>query len=349
MMRSPLEAALVGARIDTDLGVEVAAAYGETRAEYEALRSSAGVTDLSDRGSVLVAGPDSRSFLQSLVSQDLDPLRDGEGAMSLLLEPRGKLGVAFRALRLGEHEWWLDTDPGGGGVLAAGLRRFRVRVKAEIADRSGAYGAVGVFGPEAREVAEGALGVAVPQMVHGHVALPGHEGCRLVAAGLPGIPGAYLAGPVEALGPVWGALRDRALPIGRDAMEIVRIESGVPRHGRELDDSVIAQEAFLEHDAVSFGKGCFLGQELVCRVQMRGHVNRFLRGLLVSGDAVPAAGAPVRVGGAELGHVTSAAQSPRLGVVALGYVRREVEPPSAAEVDTPTGPAAAQVLTLPLG
>ncbi len=320
---------------------------GDPVGEYEELRKRAGVADLSDRAQVLVSGPDARSFLQSLISQDLDSLADGDGASSLLLEPRGRLVAAFRALRVGEDEWWLDADPGCGKALTAGLLRYRVRVKVEVTDRGESCRMLRVLGPEAPERAAALLGVAVPSVRHAHVALGGRAGSRLVRADLPGLPGVDVLGPVEDLVAVWRELTGQLRPVGRGVIEIVRIEAGVPLHGRELDSTVIAQEAFLERDAVSFTKGCFLGQELVCRVEMRGHVNRFLRGLTVSGEDLPPPGSPLRVGGAEVGHVTSAAVSPRLGVVALAYVRREVEPPARAEVETPAGPRSAEVVELP--
>ena len=324
-----------------------AADYGDAAGEYEALRSAAGVADIGDRGQVLVSGPDSRSFLQSLVSQDVERLADGEGAASLLLEPRGRLAVALRVLRVAADEWWLDTDPGCGEPLAEGLRRFRVRVEVAVSVRGDSFGALRALGPEAPEIVAGVLGVVVPSPAHAHVALPGYRGCRLVRADLPGIPGLDLVGPAAAVGDARRALVDEVAPVGRSALDIVRIEAGVPVHGSELDGTVIPQEAFLERDAVSFTKGCFLGQELVCRVEMRGHVNRFLRGLVVSGVDLPTPGSAVRVGGAEVGRVTSAVVSPRLGVLALGYVRHEVEPPAAAEVDTAAGAAAAKIVDLP--
>ena len=122
--------------------------------ELELLRTSAGVVDRSDRGAVLVTGPDAFSFLQALVSADLDPLVDGQGARSLLLSPHGKLDVAFRVLRVGDDAW-LDCDPGMGEQLAASLNRFRIRVKAEVIDRSTEWGMVSVIGPAAGDALPG--------------------------------------------------------------------------------------------------------------------------------------------------------------------------------------------------
>ena len=135
---------------------------------------------------------------------------------------------------------------------------------------------------------------------------------------------------------------------GLSALEAVRVEAGVPRQGHELDDTTIAQEAFLERDAVSFTKGCFLGQELVCRIDTRGHVNRMLRGLVVEGDRLPAVGAAVATEERAVGRVTTVARSPRLGVIALSYVRREVVFPAAVTIVDDGEPFAAEARELPL-
>ena len=126
------------------------------------------------------------------------------------------------------------------------------------------------------------------------------------------------------------------------------MEAGIPRQGYELDDTTIPQEAFLERDAVSFTKGCFIGQELVCRIDTRGHVNRLLRGLVVDGDVEPAIGAEITAGEKVVGRVTTVARSPRSGIVALALVRREVEPETSVTVTIGAAAAAAIVRELPL-
>ena len=123
--------------------------------------------------------------------------------------------------------------------------------------------------------------------------------------------------------------------------EEARIRAGVARQGAELDERTIPQEAFLDRDAVSFDKGCFLGQELVCRIDTRGHVNRYLRSLALSRDDVPA-GAELVAGGKAVGVITSVA-----GDAGLGYVRREVEPPADVVVRWDAGEAQARVEELP--
>ena len=266
--------------------------------------------DRSPHGLVVVSGPDATSFLQGLVSQDLEPVADGAAVPTLLLTPQGKLDVALRALRVGD-EWWLDTDAAYGPRLAAALTRFRIRVKVELDDRTAATGLVSLVGVD----------VDAPAGVR---ALPTRWG---------EVAGLDLLGPQDAVAAAWDALPADVPRWPAARLEAFRIEAGVPRLGVDVDDATIPQEAFLERDAVSFTKGCFLGQELVCRIDTRGHVNRYLRRLDIASETVPPAGAAVLVDGRERGVVTSAAADPDAHrVVALAMVRREVEPPAEARV-----------------
>jgi folate-binding protein YgfZ len=252
------------------------------------------------RDLVVVDGPDASSFLQSLVSQDLDPIPVGASGHALLLQPQGKLLVDFYAVRAAEDTWWCVCEGGFGAELAAGLNRFKIRVKAEV--REEPVAALAVRGVE-------------PPSADGVVVFPvewdGGAAFDTVGA--------------EAAIDELSASCDVPLVNAAD-YEAARIEAGVPRQGLDTDERTIPQEAGLETSAVSFTKGCFVGQELVCRIDTRGHVNRYLRRLRSdSGDL--SAGATVRDGDREVGTVTSAA-----GAVALAMLRREVEPASIVDV-----------------
>ena len=255
--------------------------------------------DRSPHGLVIVSGEDAESFLQSLISQDLDGIGDGSSAPSLLLTPQGKLDVLFRVSRVGDA-WWLDTEAEFGPRLAASLARFRIRVKAEIEDRTPSTGMLSMVGA--------AEGVELP-------------GLRALRGG----------STVDFIGPL-DDVRAGAVQTGArtpDEYEVFRIEHGIPRLGVDLDEKTIPQEAFLDREAVSFTKGCFLGQELVARIDSRGHVNRYLRRLQIDGELLPPRGATVHAGDKEVGSLTSVAAVPgESRVVALGMVRREVEPPA---------------------
>jgi tRNA-modifying protein YgfZ len=294
--------------------------------ELEALRSATSVAerqagamvDRSDRGFVLVTGPDAFSYLQALVSADLDPLTDGDDVTSLLLHPQGKLDVAFRLVRVGD-EAWLDTDPGLAPQLVASLERFKIRVDAQLVERSDDWGMLTVMGARVAPDPRGAVKVV-----------------RTVS-------GFDLIGPRIEIVAARDELGAQGLTlVGAAAWEAFRIEQGVPVQPADIDDSTIPQEAELELDAVSFSKGCFLGQELVCRIDSRGHVNRFLRRLVAIDGARPAPGAEIVADGKVVGAVTSVTPEP-FAPVALGYVRREVEPFAMVELRSPSGSAGARM------
>jgi folate-binding protein YgfZ len=291
-------------------------AANELLADLDALRDGRAWVDRSDRGFVTVTGPDTFSFLQVLVSADLDPLADGDAVHSLLLLPQGKLDVDFRLLRVGPEAAWLDCAPGLGEQLAASLTRFRIRVKADITDRTGELGMLSHIGePGGDRDAD----VVVPEGVHRIDTQWGFD----------------VVGPRGSL-PSVGAVVD---PRAYDAW---RIEQAIPVQPADVDDSTIPQEAFLEQDAVSFTKGCFIGQELVCRIDSRGHVNRFLRHVTeIEGDWPPV-GAEIVADGKVVGALTSVAPA-ELRTGALGYVRREIEPPSPVELRWAGGAARAVV------
>lgn len=235
---------------------------------------------VEEPGVVTVKGPDAVSFLQSLVSQDLAALAVGESAPSLLLQPSGKLLVMFRAWRVDEDEFWLDTEAALAPALAEGLNRFKIRVQVEVEDRTGKYVAVRVRGGD--EPAEDHIvGVSEP---------------------LPDVA---------------------AVAVDDRTWEKYRILRREPKQPDDVDETTIAQEAFLDTTHVSFTKGCFVGQELVCRIDSRGHVNRFLR-LVRSADPL-AVGDELVADDQTVGTITSVADDDR-GVIALATVRREVEP-----------------------
>jgi folate-binding protein YgfZ len=308
------------------------------RDELEALETNVGVVDTSERGAVLVSGPDAWSYLQSLVSADLDTVGDGQGVHSLLLTPQGKLDVDFRLLRVGD-EVWLDCDPGFGEQLAASLLRFRIRVKCDVTDRTGEWGSLAIRGPNAID-AVSALDARVPASAHSHVPF---EDAAVVRTPWPGGDGFDVIGPAATVAKAADRLSAAGVSAcSTEAYEALRIELGVPRQGYDLDEKTIPQEAFLELDAVSFSKGCFLGQELVCRIDTRGRVNRYLRRLTAIEDGRPPRGAEIVAGDKVVGTVTSSASTG-----ALGYVRHEVEPPAEVELRWDDHSARARVEPIP--
>jgi folate-binding protein YgfZ len=222
---------------------------------------------------------------------------------------------------------WLDCDPGFGAQLAESLNRFRIRVKADVIDRTHEFDMLSVVGTS--DVVGRAFDVGLAS-VHDHVA---RGDVRIVRTE----HGVDVLGPRAAVHDWAARLADGGIPaVDPVVYDAWRIEQGIPLQPLDIDAKTIPQEAMLEFDAVSFTKGCFLGQELVCRIDSRGHVNRFLRRFTnIEGDW-PEPGAEVVVDGKVVGALTSVA-SPDVPTGALGYVRREVEPPAAVELRSATG------------
>jgi folate-binding protein YgfZ len=276
-----------------------------------------------ERDIVVVTGPEARPFLQGQLSQDLDPLGVGRSAWSLLLQPTGKVDAWLRVTRTEEEAFVLDVDAGHGDAVEARLRRFRLRTKADL--HQATWRGWALRGPaiEERESVS-------PEVL----ALP---------AAWPGVAGVDLIGP-DVERPV--ALEE-ADP---EALEVLRIECGVPAMGTELTEATIPAEAgqWLIDESVSFTKGCYTGQELVARIDSRGgNVPRPLRGLVLDADDV-APGATVTVGGAAVGLTTSVGRSPVLGPVALAPLARSVEPGAAVEVEQGRATVAGEVTALPM-
>ena len=269
------------------------------------LRDQAGAF-VGGREVVIVSGADAVSYLQGQVSQDIEALAVGESAWSLVLEPQGKLVARFRITRRAD-DLLLDLEAGFAEVLVARLERFRLRV--DVAFEAVSWTIVSLRGPAG-------------------TVLPAGEAPIVAPVDWVGVAGVDLVGPDV-------AVPDGLRIVEAAALEALRIESGVAAMGSELVEGTIAAEAGVVDQSVSFTKGCYTGQELVARIDSRGsNTPRRLRGIVFADGEVPAVGTPVVVGADEVGAVTSAAYSESsAAAVALGYVRRGVEPPAEATID----------------
>ena len=312
-----------GATLVEVAGVSTAARFGDPAAEYTALRTRAGVVDWPWWSRLHMTGTDRASFLQGMLSNEVTKLAAGKGCPALLLSEQGKT-VADVIVLAGNDEIVLAGNTASLVAGSAALERFIVADDVEIVADDEAAHVFAVLGPEAAQVVE-RMGVQPPLAPYDHVHadLAGAD-VHLARMPAPGAGGFVLHVPVAAAATVWAALVDAgAAAVGYEAFEVLRIESGVPWHGRDVTADTLALEAPYEA-AISFRKGCYLGQEVMERVTARGHVNRKLVGLALSGDVVPPSGARVFAGDRDVGWVTSAAWSWRLGHgVALAYVRRE--------------------------
>jgi folate-binding protein YgfZ len=299
--------------------------------EYAALRRSAVVFDRSERSRTRLTGSAARDTLTGLVTNDVLALAAGAGQYAAALTPKGKITSDLRIFALVD-QLFVDLAPRAAAGWWAMLRKYVNPRLTRYTDVSAEYGTLGVYGVRARELAAAACGVQPAQLaaldMYAHVPLGLLDAgfiARVPELGLEGYDLILRAGEV----PSWlERLHSLGAVIGSPATWTVgRIEAGRPEWGVDMDDSTLAQEANLEAlNAISFTKGCYTGQETVARIHFRGHVNRSLRGLSFDPERTPPSGARlVAPDSREVGDVRSVARSPRLGVVALGMVRREME------------------------
>ncbi len=295
-------------------------------AEYRAATQACGIVDRSERGKLALTGTEAKSFLQGQVSNDVESLEPGRGCYATFLTPKGKMLGDLRILDAG-HELLLDTERVALQELFNMIRRFSIGYDVQLHKRTLESGLLSLLGPEA-EAGAGAGATGLGPTEHAHVAAE-IEGIpvRLIRTDL-GVDVLCAAADTAA---VTAALTARgAQPISEAVADCVRVEHGRPRYGIDLDDTVIPQEADLNERAVSFTKGCYVGQETVARLFYRGKPNRSLRGLRLSAPAPT--GAEIRLGDRVVGRLGSVADSPALGPVALALVRREAPPGSAVTV-----------------
>ncbi|HYM54927.1 MAG TPA: glycine cleavage T C-terminal barrel domain-containing protein [Solirubrobacteraceae bacterium] len=313
-------------------------------AGYRTLLEGCGLLDRSERGKLALTGSGAVEFLNGQVTNELTRLRPGEGCYAAFLTHKGKMLGDLRILAVGEDagrapsELLLDTERSALQALFDMIRRFKVGYDVELHKRTLERGLLSLIGPEATGVA-GAEGLLEVEHAHAPVEIGG-----VAALAVRTDLGVDLICDASDTGALAAALTGRgAVAVCEQAAECLRIERGHPRYGIDLDETVIPQEAGLNDRAVSFTKGCYVGQETVARLHYKGKPNRHLRGLRLSAPAAP--GEELRLGERPVGRLGSTAISPRLGPIALALVRREAEP--GAIVSVGGDGATAEVLELP--
>jgi folate-binding protein YgfZ len=309
--------------------------------DYRVLTEGCGLLDRSERGKLALTGGDAKSFLAGQVTNDIEGLAGGAGCYAAFLTHKGKMLGDLRVLAIDEPapELLLDTERPTLQALFDMIRRFKIGYDVELHKRTVQRGLLSLVGPGARAVA-GAEDLPAEEHAHraGSIA---DRPVRLVATDV-GVDVLCDADDTEALRAA--LLHAGATPVSEAAAEILRVERGRPRYGAELDDATIPQEAGLNERAVSFTKGCYVGQETVARLFYRGKPNRHLRGLRLSEPAP--AGAELRLGERVVGHLASSLVSPVHGPIALALVRREAAVGDTVAVE---GGASAEVVELPFG
>lgn len=282
-----------------------------------------------DVATIEVTGADRQSWLNGLVTSNLAPLKPGQGSYALATSKVGKI-LADLVVLVAHDRLLVGCPPSRLSALLQSFEGYLIMEDVELRDASAEHGWLFVRGAGASRAAEAAAGAV---------------GGRWCAIDMTGLGDAALVFPAGAREQAAGALGEQARAITAAEWDALRIEHGTPRFGVDFDEKTYPQEASLERRAVSFCKGCYLGQEVICRLEMRGHVHRRLALLHVEGEA--AAGAPVAtVEGVEVGAITSATWSPGLGkLVALAMLKyAQSEPGTALQVGAAravvAGPAA---------
>lgn len=329
---------------------EMPAHFGPVRAEWDAVRHRCGLLDAGFRRLLRLTGTDRATFLQGMLSNDVASLRDGQGVYAAFLTQQGRV-VADVRVYVVPDEMWLDTPTQCVASLRMGLERYLIADDVEFVDDERWAPLISLEGPGAAETVDSVLGDTAGQLEpFTHRAVPVDGGTvRVVAVNHTGESGFLLFGSPDLAGRLWERCHGAgAVPVGLDALEILRVEAGMPWYGRDMDESMLVSEVGIEA-AISSRKGCYLGQEVVERVAARGQVQRRLVGMLCEGRVVPAPQAKLTDNGKEIGWVTSAVWSPACeAVVALGYTRRtHWQVGSTGRVTVPGGTSAVRLVSLP--
>ena len=327
----------LGARFDGERLLD----YGSLDAEDRALRETCGLFDRSDRGKLRLTGSERVAFLHGQVSNDVKSLEPGRGQYTALLTPKGQM-VADGRILLRQDDALLDTEPGREATVFGLLERHLISEDVELTDVTGGFALLSLVGPASPEVVTLTLGGTHPHLdEHRHC---DRHGVLVVGTRLGALEGLDLLVPIDRAACVLQSLLERGkplglAPVGFAAMEIARVEAGVPRFGADMGEETLPLEANLTERALSFTKGCYVGQEVIARASYRGGVRRKLSGFRLDAGPLPAGPATLfkSVGDAKsAGELTTAVISPRFGAIALGYARREHQAPG-TELVAPDG------------
>ena len=314
-------------------GMEVVDHYGDPGAEHHAVRNTAGLFDLSFRGRLCLTGADRQKFLNGQVTNNVAALKAGEGCYAALITAKGKMQSDLNIFLL-ENEILLDFEPGLAVTVAQRLEKYIIADDVQVIDVAPHYGLLSVQGPQAASVIERLQpGVPLPQKPMSVTSLKDATLGEIYFINQPrtGSAGFDVFVPLAAL----AAVADKLLAAVKEAggtaagwraLEMARIEAGIPRFGADMDENNLPPEAGIDTRAISYSKGCYIGQEIIARIRTYGQVAKALRGLQLADDlaVLPSKGDKLYLGDKEIGFITSALASPALKKnIALGYVRRE--------------------------
>jgi folate-binding protein YgfZ len=284
--------------------------------EYELLRESSGLVDRSARGKLRLSGGEAAEFLQGQVTNDIEALKPGEGCYAVLLTHKGKVVADMRVLR-GEDFLLIDMEKVALPFVRRNVDMYSIGRDVKSVDETEALVILSIIGPAARDALDAQPGEAE------HAWVQGEHG--MYVATDTGVDVITPAGDASVVKETLGIPE-----VNLEAAECVRVESGRPRHGIDFGSETIPQEAGLNERAVSFTKGCYVGQETVARLHYKGKPNRHLRGLRLSAPGQP--GDEIALDGKTVGKLGTTVESPVHGHIALALVRREAPPGATVEV-----------------
>lgn len=313
-------------RISDYRGAQTAAVYSDPRTEFSALLSGCGIYDLGWEAKIVVTGKDRVRWLNGMITNNVRDLPAGRGVYAFLLNPQGHILGDLYAYNRGDS-FLVTTDQGQVGKILAIFDRYIIMDDVEVTDISDKLTAVGVAGPKSRQVLE-AAGFKVRSVETLELLASGwqHGDITMVRLDNPAVEShqLWLEPPNRKL--LWEALANAGgVPVGWEALELLRIACGIPLYGQDIRERDLPQETE-QVRAVHFNKGCYIGQEIVERIRSRGSVHRKFTGFVVEGT-LPTPGTKIQVEGKDVGEITTSASLPTADGeygVALGYIRREV-------------------------
>jgi len=344
-----------GARIESVRGIPVVVDFGDPAGEYHTTRTGVAVYPSRERVVLEVAGGDRTDWLHNLVTQDVKAITQGHGAYSFALDAKGRIQMDFnilvadRCIRIDLDRRWVER-------ALAHFSRYIITEDVSLIDRSGDLERISLLGGDLKRLAE-MLGVGsfrrMAPLEFTTVRLGGGE-VWAVRHDFAGIPGLELHVPTELAGACWKAVCEAGRPmglrpVGRTAVRTLQIEAGIPLYGEDMDETVLPAETPVLDRAVSFTKGCYLGQEIVARMRTHGQVSRRMVGLRLAD--LPGAPLPLKLLTAEgkpAGRLTSVCLSPAVGaVVGLGYLEADRAVPGQRVRVAADSPLEAEVTSLP--
>ncbi len=369
LIKSPLDAAhqrSVATMIERE-GWSVPETYGDVLFEYASVRErGAGLIDLSARGRLLVSGSEAVQFLNGLITNDMKTLAENSWMPAAFPNVQGRLIASVRVIRLSDEQaatdkktfplFLIDTGAATHDRVLKTIERFTLAGDFRVTDVTSQTAHIAVSGKDAARVVSEVVGLAVSDFAPNaakQIGFPKNDAAgnlKILRATHTAEDGFDLIVDAAKANDLWSALQATgARPVGYDALEMLRIEAGIPRYGIDMDETNVVTEAGLD-DAVSYTKGCYVGQEIIARIKYRGHVAKRLSGIKFSNAVKVEAGAAIKsAGDKEIGRLTSTTYSPHLGcTIALGYLKYDyLTPDTGVKVTAGDKELLAQVTELP--